>query len=52
MLVCLTPPVRLASANGTNELNALDAAVLSDGAPLRIHGNGVVAVIKLHSAAA
>jgi hypothetical protein len=48
VVVCLAPSVLLADANSVNvELHALDAAVLTDRAPLTIHGDGVVAVIEL-----
>ena len=52
VFVCLTPPVLLASADGTEvELDALDAALTTDSAPLTIRGDGAVVVIALRRVA-
>jgi uncharacterized protein len=52
VFVCLTPRVVLASGDGTEvELNALDAALTTDSAPLTIRGDGAVVVIQLRSVA-
>jgi hypothetical protein len=51
--VCLTPRVVLASADGTEvDLEALDAALTTDSAPLTIGGDGAVVVIQLRCIAA
>jgi environmental stress-induced protein Ves len=47
VVVCLTPSVRLASADREVALGALDAALATDSGPLTIRGDGVVAVIHL-----
>jgi hypothetical protein len=50
VFVCLTPSVRLASADGTEvELDALDAALTTDSAPLTIGSDGAVVAIQLRS---
>jgi hypothetical protein len=53
VFVCVTPSVLLASADGTEvELDALDAALTTDSAPLEIRGDGAVVVIRLRPVAA
>jgi environmental stress-induced protein Ves len=53
VFVCLASSILLASADGTEvELNALDAALTRDPAPLTIRGDGAVAVIRLGPVAA
>jgi hypothetical protein len=53
VLVCLTPRVLLTDPHGTEvELGVLDAAVSAHCMPLKIHGDGIVAVIQLQPAAA
>jgi uncharacterized protein len=52
VFVCVKPSVLLASADGTEvELNALDAALTTDSAPLEIRGDGAVVVIRLRPVA-
>ena len=53
VFVCLTPGVILAATDGTEvTLDALDAAVAMDAAPLTIRGEGAVVAIELRPVAA